>query len=97
DTLAALKQYVALFHAPELVGLRGTSAELHDFAARYHAAYSVHPSPVPADYAVTHTAACYVFNRQGKAEFLCAGLSAQKPDLEGITRDLRHLIDTGTI
>ena len=93
DTLPVLKKYIGLYNSPELVGLRGTPAELTAIASRYHAAYSVHPSPDPAQYTVTHTAAVYVFNRRGKAEFICAGLSSKKPDLPGITRDLRHLVN----
>lgn len=92
DTASVLKRYLALYHRPEFVGLRGDEASLHRLAARCHAAYSVKPSPDPVKYTVTHTAAAYVFDRNGKPEFICAGLSSKKPDLAGITRDLRHVI-----
>jgi len=97
DTLPVLAKYIALYHMPEFVGLRGTDAQLQALASRFHAGFSVHPSSNPTDYTVTHTAAAYVFNRHGKAEFICAGLSAKSPDLAGITRDLRHLVQTDRV
>jgi protein SCO1/2 len=97
DKLTTLNQYVALFGSPEILGLRGDPAQLQAVAGRYHAEYSVHPSPDPAEYAVTHSAAIYVFNREGKPEFIVAGLSSQNPDLPGITRDLRHLVNHDSI
>ncbi len=85
DTPAALAQYVALF-GPNMVGLRGTPNQLYDLARRYRVVFSVTKKPV---YAVTHSAAVYVFNQQGKAQFLIAGLDTNKPDFDGIARDLR--------
>lgn len=97
DSTKILNDYVALFGAPEILGMRGDAAQLRAVAGLYHAEYAVHPSPDPARYNVTHTAAVYVFNREGKAAFIIAGLSSQKPDLPGIARDLRHLIDHDTV
>jgi protein SCO1/2 len=77
--------------------MRGSDAELHNVAARYHAAYSVHPSPDPKKYTVSHTSAIYVFNRQGKPEFIIAGLASGSPDLKGIARDLKHLVTADAI
>ena len=92
DTLTILNKYVALFGSTEILGMRGDPEQLQASAGRYHAEYSVHPSPDPAKYCVIHSAAVYVFNREGKPEFIIAGLSSQKPDLPGITRDLQYLI-----
>jgi protein SCO1/2 len=97
DTPAVLAQYIKLYHAPELVGLRGSRNQLRALASRYNAGFSVQPSANPANYTVTHTSAAYVFNRHGKAEYICAGLSAKTPDLAGITRDLKHVIETDRI
>jgi protein SCO1/2 len=97
DTAPILVKYLHLFGAPEFVGLRGNTRQLSDFAKSLHADYAVHPSANPAHYTVTHSAAVYVFNQHGKAEFICAGLSAQHPDIAGITRDLRHIITTGSV
>jgi len=97
DSLALLKKYTALFGSPNIIGLRGSEVALHEVASRYHAGYSVDPSPDPAKYTVTHTAAIYVFNRRGKPEFIIAGLASEHPDLKGIAKDLAHLAATGTV
>jgi protein SCO1 len=95
DTLPVLRHYVALFDAKNIIGLRGSPAELSAVAARYHASYTVHPSSDPAKFAVTHTAAIDVFNRAGKPQFIISGLATKHPDLDGIARDLRHLLTAG--
>lgn len=97
DTLPILKKYVGLFGAPNIIGLRGSAAELKAVAARCKAGYSVHPSPDPTKYTVTHTSLVYVFNRQGKPEFMIAGLSSRNPDLKGIAGDLKHLAATNSV
>ena len=93
DTLPVLKQYAAAF-APQVIGLRGTETELKAAAAQFGARYSVHPSPDPAKYAVSHTRLIYVFNRQGVPEFMTGNLSIPDPDLKGLERDLAHLVST---
>jgi protein SCO1/2 len=93
DTPKLLEKYVALYDSPDIIGLRGTPAAISRAASRYHSSYSVHPSPDPAKYTVTHTAAVYVFGPDGKAQFINAGLSTKDPDLPGMTDDLRHLIE----
>lgn len=97
DTVSQLRKYTRLFGSQNIIGLRGDAAQLHQVAARYHAGYSVHPSPDPAKYTVTHTSAVYVFNRQGKPEFIIAGLASQNADLKGIARDLGHLAQADTV
>lgn len=92
DTLPVLRKYTADFDAKNMIGLRGSEAELRKAASRYHATFSVHPSPDPAKYTVMHTAEVYVFNRQGKPEFLTLGFATKAPDLEGIAADLKHLV-----
>lgn len=95
DTVAALRRYTSLFGSKNIIGLRGNEAALRATATRYHASYTVRPSPDPAKYTVTHTAAVYVFNQHGKAEFIIAGLAGADPDLKGISADLKHLARTG--
>jgi hypothetical protein len=41
---------------------------------------------------VTHSAAIYVFDAKGQAQFLIAGLDTSAPDIAGITADLHRLI-----
>nr|WP_246344189.1 SCO family protein [Acidocella aromatica] len=85
DTPALLAQYAALF-GPNVTGLRGTPDALYALARRYRVVFSVSKAPT---YTVTHSAAVYVFNAQGQAEFIIAGLDTPQPDLDGIARDLR--------
>lgn len=87
DTPALLAQYAALFGA-NVTGLRGTPDALYALARRYRVVFSVSKTPT---YTVTHSAAVYVFNAQGQAEFIIAGLDTPRPDLDGIARDLRDV------
>jgi len=91
DTLPVLKQYTEAF-APQVVGLRGTAAELANLAKRYRVAYSVTPAHDGKPYEVTHGAAVYVFNRDGDIRLLFTGLSSQKSKLEPLTDDLRAMV-----
>ncbi len=97
DTLPILKKYVALFGSKNIIGLRGSEAELKAAAARCKAGYTVQPSPDPTKYTVTHTSLVYVFNRQGKPEFMIAGLSSRSPDMKGIAKDLTHVVTANTV
>jgi protein SCO1/2 len=91
DTAPVLAQYVALF-GPHIVGLRGTPNALFTLARRYRVVFSVKPSANPALYQVFHSAAIYVFDTKGRAQFLIAGLDTDAPDLDGITADLKDVI-----
>ncbi len=84
DTPTALANYAALF-GPNVIGLRGNADQLYALARRYRVVFSVNKTPV---YSVTHSAAIYVFNAQGKAEFLIAGLDTAAPDIKGIAADV---------
>lgn len=87
DTAPVLNQYTGLF-GPNILGLRGTADQLYTLARRYRVVFSVVKKPV---YSVTHSAAVYVFNGAGKAQFIIAGLDTDAPDIAGIARDLRHV------
>ncbi len=91
DSAATLAQYVALF-GPNIIGLRGTPNQLFSLARRYRVVFSVKPSPNPQQYQVFHSAAIYVFDARGQAQFLIAGLDTDAPDIPGITQDLRDTI-----
>ncbi len=49
--------------------------------------FSVTKTPT---YAVTHSSAVYVFNAQGKPQFIIAGLEGGTPDIPGIASDLTY-------
>jgi protein SCO1 len=88
DTLSVLSQYTKLF-GPNIIGLRGTADQLDTLARRYRVVFSVVKTPT---YEVTHSAAVYVFDADGKAQFMIAGLESAQPDFKGITADLRGVI-----
>jgi protein SCO1/2 len=91
DSPGALAQYAALF-GPHIEGLRGTPDQLFSLARRYRVVFSVTKPSGTAPYEVTHSAAIYVFNAAGQAQFLIAGLDTPNPDFIGITEDLRDVI-----
>lgn len=91
DTPQVLAQYVGLF-GPHIIGLRGDPDQLFALARRYRVVFSVQKATAATPYQVTHSAAIYVFDGKGQARFLIAGLSTGKPDIAGITADLRRVI-----
>ncbi|HQT64183.1 MAG: electron transporter SenC [Acidocella sp. 20-57-95] len=95
DTPASLAQYTALF-GPNVQGLRGTPDELYSLARRYRVVFSVTKATANTAYQVTHSAAVYVFNAKGKAQFIISGLDTNKPDLTGIAADLSDVISQGS-
>jgi len=90
DTLPVLTQYTGLF-GPQVLGLRGTPDQLYTLARRYRVVFSVTKTPV---YSVTHSSAIYVFDGQGKAHFIIAGLDTNDPDIKGIAADLEDVVQS---
>ncbi len=91
DSLKVLRTYLANF-GPHMVGLRGTPDQLTALARRFRLIYSVHPSPDPAKYEVSHSSAIYVFGPNGAARLLIPSLATAPPDIAGTVADLRRLI-----
>jgi protein SCO1/2 len=91
DTPSVLTQYVSLF-GPNITGLRGGPNQLFALARRYRVVFSVTKPSGTTPYEVTHSAAIYVFDAQGQAQFLIAGMDTSAPDIPGITADLRNVI-----
>ncbi len=88
DTPDVLNQYTALF-GNNIVGLRGDADALYSLARRYRVVFSVVKTP---RYEVTHSAAVYVFDAAGRAEFIIAGLDTNTPDIAGIASDLEWVV-----
>ncbi len=91
DTLSVLNRYVKAF-APQVVGLRGTPDHLAALAKRYRVAYSVQRASPGHPYNVTHSAAVYVFNRNGNIKLLFTGLATSGVDVSGMTSDLKQMV-----
>ncbi|OYY91690.1 MAG: hypothetical protein B7Y45_01560 [Sphingomonas sp. 28-66-16] len=91
DTPAVLKRYVAAF-GPHIDGLRGDPDQLAALARRYRVAYSVDPHGADGSYVVTHGSAIYLFDRTGRARLLIDSLSIAKPDIDGVTSDVRAML-----
>lgn len=92
DSLDVLKQYTSSF-APQIIGLWGTPDQLAALAKRYRIAYSVKPIAGSGDYEVTHSTAVYLFDKNGNARRLFAGLEGPAPrDLDAMAQDVRNLL-----
>jgi protein SCO1/2 len=91
DSAGTLAQYTALF-GPQIEGLRGTADQLYDVARRYRVVFSVTKPTKTSPYEVTHSAAVYVFDGRGQAQFLIAGLDTPNPDINGIAADLKDVV-----
>lgn len=70
DSSAALKQYVDAFDAEHFIGLRGSSAQITAIARRYRVGYTLGTADASGDYAVSHSSAVFIFDRDGDARLL---------------------------
>lgn len=87
DTPAVLKSYVNAF-GPWFVGLTGSQEQLVALTKRYRVAYRLGAADTSGNYAVYHSSAVFIFDRQGKARLLTS--LSDKPDL--IAGDLRRIL-----
>jgi protein SCO1 len=85
DTLALLKQYTQAF-APQIDGLRGTDNQLANLARRYRVAYSVKTKP---EYVVTHSAAVFIFDKDGRARLVTLDTN----DTKGLAEDVKRIVE----
>jgi len=87
DTLPVLKKYAAAF-APQVVGLRGSKDAIAALARRYRVAYNVTPASPGHPYTVSHSAAVFFFDPEGKARAVVLDTS----DIKGVAGDMRQLL-----
>lgn len=87
DSAAALKRYVSAF-APVVVGLRGEDGALDALIRRYRVTYHREPPDAHGYYAVDHSSAVFIFDRDGEARLLAGESSPPKV----IAADLRRLL-----
>jgi len=91
DTPERLREYVHYFN-PVFIGVTGTDAVLEEVAARYGAAFRVHPvEGSAAGYLVDHTAALYVVGPRGDLQ----GALAHGTPPQEIAAAIRESLATG--
>lgn len=87
DTPAVLKSYVNAF-GPWFVGLTGSQGQLTALTKRYRVAYRLGTADASGNYAVYHSSAVFIFDRQGNARLLTS--LSDKSDF--IAADLKRLL-----
>ena len=86
DTPEKIASYVEFF-GDRTEGLTGTEPALRQLAKRYRTTFGYDEPDERGNYAVSHSSAVYVFDRQGEARLLFqSGVSAEQ-----ITEDLTQL------
>ncbi|MGH8292477.1 MAG: SCO family protein [Gammaproteobacteria bacterium] len=89
DTPAVLRQYVAAFD-PHIVGLTGTQDQIAALAKRFRSFYQREtPNTASGNYAVSHSSAIYIFDRDGRARLLATPGDPQA----AVVHDLRLLLE----
>lgn len=86
DNPEFLRRYVQAF-GPWFVGLTGSDKELRALSKRYRVTYNLGKPDAQGDYAVTHSNAVFVFDRQGRVRLLATEVF-RRPAL---VSDLRRL------
>ena len=91
DTPERLANYVDFF-GENIVGLTGEEPQLRELAKRYRTTFGYDKPDADGNYAVSHSSAIYVFDREGNPRLL------MRPDLSGeeIRHDLVALIQEGS-
>ena len=88
DPPAVLGPYVKAFGSPSLVGLTGSQAQLKALAKRYRVAYSYEKPDAEGNYAVNHSAAIFVFDRQGQVHLVMN----YRDGVEPMAHDLSQMV-----
>nr|CDS28941.1 SCO cytochrome oxidase deficient protein 1 [Hymenolepis microstoma] len=65
DTPAAMKKYINTFYSDRLVGLTGSTEQIHETAKKYRIYYSKGPRDADGDYVVDHTVVLYLLDPKG--------------------------------
>jgi protein SCO1 len=89
DTAPLLGQYVQAFN-PSYIGLRPASdAQLEKVAKDFRVYYAKSPGKTPGEYTMDHTAASYVFDKDGKLRLFARDGQGVEPWVH----DLKILLD----
>lgn len=87
DTAAILQRYVQAFD-PNFVGLTGSSEQLARTARSFKASYSKEAGPTPEHYAMNHSSAFYLLDREGEARALISANTTP----EDMAHDIKLLL-----
>ena len=87
DSLPVLKAYTHAF-SPQAIGVRGTLEQVIEATKLYHVAFSYGKKDQYGNYVVNHSAAIYVFDKNGKGTLIGSDLTPPQQ----ITHDLRQLM-----
>lgn len=87
DLPGALRRFASSF-GPQFIGLTGTDEQLTALTKRYRVAYRRDEPDKDGSYAVYHSSAVFVFDRDGKARLL---VTASETD-EQLAEDLRAVM-----
>ena len=87
DTPALLKSYVGSFGA-DIVALHGDDAQIKSAAKAFKVYYAKVPGKTDNTYTIDHTAASYIFDRQGKVRLF----TRYGTGPEALAHDLRILL-----
>lgn len=87
DTQQLLAEYVPAFD-PRFIGLVGTPAQTAAVAKEFKIFYAKVPGSAPGSYSVDHTAASYIFDKQGKVRLMVPHAKGQA----AIVHDIEQLL-----
>jgi protein SCO1/2 len=87
DTPAVLGAYTRAFSA-QAVGLTGSMEQIQDVAKRFHVAFNYGAKDAYGNYAVNHSAAIYIFGKDGRGMLIGSDQSTPA----AVAHDLRQLV-----
>jgi protein SCO1/2 len=87
DTAALLSQYVPQFD-PSFIGLAGSAEQTAVTAREFKVFYQKVPGKTPSTYTIDHTAASYVFDREGRVRLFVRHATP----VDDIVADIRRLL-----
>ncbi|HET7586459.1 MAG TPA: SCO family protein [Gammaproteobacteria bacterium] len=88
DPPPVLKEYTQAF-GPEFVGLTGTQDQLKALSKRYRVSYSYGEPDANGEYAVNHSSAVFVFDKNGDVRLLMN----REDGADAMAHDLRQLVN----
>lgn len=87
DTLPILHAYTQAF-SPQAIGLTGTPQEIQEVTKRYHVAYQLGKKDKYGNYVVDHSAAIYIFSKDGRGTLIGSDLTP----VPSIVHDVKQLL-----